>query len=130
MLGTTILCITVKPVYDAILIILGPEGFLFSYVDDVYMGWVPGNVAASGLYAMIGLALSWGPRMTELKLPLGCDPDRLPLPRDGSGKPLPQVVSGFDACLGDPRQPANCNVFINEALKPRQLARLGYRCCR
>jgi hypothetical protein len=26
-LGTTILCITVKPVYDAILVILGPENF-------------------------------------------------------------------------------------------------------
>jgi hypothetical protein len=61
-LGTTLLCITATPVYDAILVILGPEGFLFSYADDVYMGGVPGNVvlalaAAFGLYAMIGLAL-------------------------------------------------------------------------
>ena len=44
-LGTTILCITVKPVYDALLHILGPEGFLFSYADDVYMGGVPVNMA-------------------------------------------------------------------------------------
>jgi hypothetical protein len=61
-LGTTILCITVKPVYDALLCILGPKGFFFSYADDVYMGGVPDKVAlsvddVSGLYAMIGLSL-------------------------------------------------------------------------
>ena len=69
MLGTTILYITVKPVYDALMIILGPEGFLFNFADDVYMGWAPVNVAlalnvASGLYGMIGLSLGWGPRKT------------------------------------------------------------------
>ena len=34
-LGTTIMCITVRLVYDAILVILGPEIFLFIYADDV-----------------------------------------------------------------------------------------------
>ncbi len=37
-LGTTILCVTIRPVYDALLALLGLEGFLFSYADDVYMG--------------------------------------------------------------------------------------------
>ena len=70
----TILCIIVRHVYDALLVILGPEGFLLSYADDVYMGGLPINVAlaldaASGIYAMIGLSLGWGPRKTELQLP-------------------------------------------------------------
>ena len=73
-MGTNLLCITVRPVYDALLVILGPEGFLFSYVDDVYMGGAPRNVAlalaaVSELYAMIGLSLGWGPRKTELQVP-------------------------------------------------------------
>jgi hypothetical protein len=84
-LGTTILCMTARPVYDAILVILGPEGFLFSYADDVYLGGVPENMAlalaaALDLYRMIGLSLEWGPRKTELELPLGCDTYSLPLP--------------------------------------------------
>ena len=84
-LGTTIMCITGRPVYDAILVILGPEGFLFSYADDVYLGKVPGNVAvalaaAPGLYRMTGFSLGWGPRKIELELPPGCDPNNLPLP--------------------------------------------------
>jgi hypothetical protein len=54
-LKTTIMCVTVRPIYDALLVILGPEGFLFSFADDVYMGGVPWNVAlaldaTSGLY--------------------------------------------------------------------------------
>ena len=69
MLGTTILCITVRPLYNAIMVILGKEGFLFSYADDVYLGGVPRNVAlalaaASGLYRMMGLSLGWEPRKT------------------------------------------------------------------
>ena len=61
-LGSTILCITGRPVYDAILVTMGPEGFLLSYADDVYLGGVPGNVAlalaaALGMYRMIGLSL-------------------------------------------------------------------------
>ncbi len=62
MLGTIFMRITVRPVYDAIMVILGPEGFLFSYADDVYMGGVPRNVAlalatALGLYGMIYFSL-------------------------------------------------------------------------
>jgi hypothetical protein len=68
-LGTTMLCITVKSVYDAILVILGPERSLFNYADGVDLGGVPGNVAlalaaALDLYRMIGLSLGWGPRKT------------------------------------------------------------------
>ena len=37
-LGTTILWVTIRPTYDALLDLLGPDGFLFNYADDVYMG--------------------------------------------------------------------------------------------
>jgi hypothetical protein len=70
-MGTNLMCITMRKVYDALLVIMGPEGFLYNYVDDVYMGGTPRNVAlalasASELYALIGLSLGWGPRKTEL----------------------------------------------------------------
>jgi hypothetical protein len=68
-LGTTILCIPVRSVYDALLEILGPDGFLSSYADDVYMCGVPTMIAlalsaALNLYAMVGLQLGWGPKKT------------------------------------------------------------------
>ena len=122
-LGTTILCIPVRPVYDALLVTLGPEGFLFSYADDIYIGGQPPNVASAltasiDLYRMIGLTLGWGPKKTELILPIDCNPDDLHLPRDTSGRPLPDVVSGFRACLGVPRHPTNDATFIANALGP------------
>ena len=40
-LGTSILCITVRPVYAALIVNQWPKGFLFSYADDVYMGGKP-----------------------------------------------------------------------------------------
>jgi hypothetical protein len=121
-LGTTILCVNVRPVYDALLVILGPKGF-FSYADDAYMGGLPVNVArtltaAIILYRMIGLTLGWGPKKTKLVLPTNCDPSDHPLPRDVSCRPLPDVVTGFKACMGVPRHPTNNIFFIEEALGP------------
>jgi hypothetical protein len=89
----TILYITDRPVYDALMVILDPEGFLFSYASDVYMSGTPMSVAlaldvASDLYGMIGLHLGWGPKKTELILSPGCDPDNLSFPRDPIGRPL------------------------------------------
>ena len=59
-LGTSILCITVRPVYDALRSLMGPEDFLFSYADDVYNGGGPSQVAHTlattpGIYADVGL---------------------------------------------------------------------------
>jgi hypothetical protein len=119
--GTTILCITIRPVYDALLSQLGPQGFLFSFADDVYMDGVCTSVAralnqASSLYAMIGLQLGWGPKKTEIVLPPSCDSNELLLPRDTDGRPLLDVVQGFNACLGVPRHPTNDGDFIMSAL--------------
>ncbi len=116
-LGTTILRITIRPVYDALLSQLGSHDFLFSFADDVYMGGVPTSVArvltqASTLYAMVGLQLGWGPKKPELVPPPSCDPDELLLARDTDGRPLRDVVQGFKACLGVPRHPTSDGDFI------------------
>jgi len=74
--------------------------------------------AASGLHVMIGLSLGWGPRKTELQIPIDCDLNNLPLPREDSGRPLLEVVIDFKACLGVPMHSSNCNRFITEALQP------------
>jgi len=66
---------------------------------------------------MVGLHLGWGPMKTELVLPPSCDPDdEILLPRDNDGRPLPNVVQGFKACLGAPRHPTNDGDFIMSAL--------------
>jgi len=51
-------------VSDALLNLLGPEGFLFSYVDDVYMGGRPIRVAlplsaAPDLYITVGVTATY-----------------------------------------------------------------------
>jgi hypothetical protein len=61
-MGTTILDIKVRLVYDALFELLRPEGIIFSYADDVYMGGVRVCVAlalsvAPDLYNMVGLQL-------------------------------------------------------------------------
>jgi hypothetical protein len=121
-MGTTILCITVRLVYDALRDLLGPRGFLFSYGDDVYMGGEPVLVAltlttAPHVYGDVGLSLGWGPKNGELVLPTGCDPGHLLLPCNPRGEPLPNIVQGFEACLGLPRHPTNNEDFIINALQ-------------
>jgi len=61
-LGTTIICIAIRPVYNALLEILGSKGFLFSYADDVYKGGVPTRAAieltiAPDFYVMVDIQL-------------------------------------------------------------------------
>ena len=69
-MGTTILCVTLRRVFYALLALLGPDGSLFSYADDVYMRGVPHLVEvalseASGLYAMVSMRLGWSPKKTK-----------------------------------------------------------------
>ena len=61
-LGTFILCVTNRLVYDALLALLGPNGFLFSYADDVYMGGLLSESLAhflQPLASMSWLCFSW-----------------------------------------------------------------------
>ena len=75
MQGTTILCITIRLVYDTLCAFLGSDGFLFRYADDVYMGGASVQVAvalfeAPGVYALVGLKLGWVRRRQSLYSPL------------------------------------------------------------
>ena len=59
-LGTTILCITAMLVYDALRNLLGVEGVMFSYADEVYTGGKPVQVADTltptpDIYGYVGL---------------------------------------------------------------------------
>ena len=69
------------------------------------------------IYANVGLSIGWGPKKAELVLPTDCDPEKLPIPRNPRGEPLPDIVHGFKACLGIPRHPANDVEFILAALQ-------------
>ena len=75
------------------------------------------NVACA-LTAAIGLDRRVRPPKTELVLPSECDHGDLSLPRDVSGMPLPDVVTGFKAYLGVPRHPTNDPSFIDDVLGP------------
>jgi hypothetical protein len=74
--------------------------------------------AALGLYDMVGLHLGWGTKKTKFVLPLNCDLDSLPRPRDPAEHPLPGIFPSFRACLGVPRHPTYDENFITAALKP------------
>jgi hypothetical protein len=72
-MGTIILCIKVKPAYGALLGLLCPGGFLFSYTDDVHMGGKPPCVAQTitaipRIYKSVGLMLGRGHKKIELVL--------------------------------------------------------------
>ena len=91
--------------YDALRNLLGVDGFLFNYADDVYMGGKPVQVSdaltsAHGIYANVGLSIGWGPKKKELVLPTDCDPEELPITRNPRGESLPDIVKGFKAFLG------------------------------
>jgi len=61
--------------------------------------------------------MGWGPRKTDLQIPVDSDLDSFPLPRDDSGRPLPEVVNGFKACLDVPMHSSKCSRFITKALQ-------------
>jgi hypothetical protein len=79
------MCVTIKPVYDALPVDLGLEGFLYSYPDDVYMEDTPIRAAlalssALALCGMVALQLGRVPTKIELVLSsIGSNGD-LPLP--------------------------------------------------
>ena len=107
------------PVYSRLGALLGPDGALYAYSDDVYMLADPGNMAvalstAPAIYKKVGLRIGWGPGKTELTLPPTVAPETfLYLLPEGC---YPSVVLGFSACLGVPRHPLNDPDFISTSL--------------
>ena len=79
MLGAFFFCLVVNRVYARLGAILGPDGTLYAYYDDVYLVSDPVNmfitqVVAPAIYKIVGLRIGWGPGKTELILPPRCDP--------------------------------------------------------
>jgi hypothetical protein len=119
-LGAFLFCLAIAPVYARLGSLLGPEGALYAYSDDVYLLADPGHMAvalaaAPSLYNKVGLRIGWGPGKTELILPPGIDSDSF-LTNLGP-ECRPSLVTGFTSCLGVPRHPTNDPDFISESLR-------------
>ena len=65
----------------------------------------------------MGLRLGYGPGKTELILPKNCTRDEFPYPLDDPEIPAPQVVAGFQSCLGVPRHFSNDPIFLSDAMQ-------------
>jgi hypothetical protein len=119
-LGAFLFCLAMAPVYARLGSLLGPEGALYAYFDDVYLLADPAHMAialaaAPSLYKKVGLRIGWGPGKTELILPSGTDNASF-LTTLGP-ECHPSLVTGFTYCLGVPRHPSNYPEFISPALQ-------------
>ena len=108
-----------QPVYTRLGALLGPDGAIYAYSDDVYLVADPTSMAvalsaAPAIYKKTGLRIGWGTRKTELILPPDVDSQSFLslLPQTC----LPSIVTGFSACLGVPRHPSNDPEFISNSL--------------
>ena len=79
-LGAFLFCLAMAPVYARIGSLLGPDGALYAYLDDVYLladhvHMAIALIAAPSIYKRVGLRIGWGPGKTELILPSDVDSD-------------------------------------------------------
>jgi hypothetical protein len=77
-LGAFQFCLAIQPFYSRLGALLGPEGALYAYSDNVYLLAGPVNMAvalswAPAIYKKVGLRIGWGPGKTELFLPTNVD---------------------------------------------------------
>jgi hypothetical protein len=110
-----------RPVYARLAALLGLDGTLYAYSDDVYLVSDPDNmsaafVAAPSIYRKIGLRIGWGPSKTEL-LPSHCDPEACLHRLDENTKGLSRIITDFIVCLGVPRHVASDPEFIASSLQ-------------
>ena len=68
-LGAFLFCLVMQPVYSRLGALLGPDGALYAYSDDVYLLADPINMyvalfAAPSIYKKVGLRIGWGPGKT------------------------------------------------------------------
>ncbi len=59
-------CLAMQPVYSRLGALLGPDGALYAYYDDVYLIADPANMAvalsvAPTIYKKVGLRIGWAP---------------------------------------------------------------------
>ncbi len=73
---------------------------------------------APAIFGKVGLRIGYNPGKTELILPKECPREDFPYPLDNNPQvPAPQVVHGFQSCLGVPRHPTNDPEFISNSLQ-------------
>jgi hypothetical protein len=68
-MGAFFFCLVMRPVYAWLGALLGPDGVLYAYSDDVYLVSDPANMsndlaAAPAIYKRVGLCICWGPGKT------------------------------------------------------------------
>jgi hypothetical protein len=127
-------CLVICPVYARLGALLGPDGAMYAYSDDVYLVFDPVNmsialVVAPTIYQRVGLSVGWEPGKTELILLHPCDPDTFLQQLEAYGEGLPHIVPGFSVCLGVPRHANNDPEFHRFISRmPRSTARppLGF----
>jgi hypothetical protein len=73
-LGAFLFCLAMRPVYARLATLLGLDGELYAFSDDVYLLSDPNNMsmalaAAPALYKKVGLRIGGGPSKTEFILP-------------------------------------------------------------
>jgi len=121
-LGAFFFCLVMSPVYASLGALLGIDGALYAYSDDVYLVSDPVNMPialgdAPAISKRVGLRIGWVPCKTQLILPPRCDSDAFLQQLDAYGEGLPHIVPGFSACLGIPRHANNDPEFITVSLE-------------
>jgi hypothetical protein len=110
-----------RPVYERLNAILGPDGALFAYSDDVYLVSDSTNMSIAlavvpVIYKKVGLRIGLGPGKTEIIFPPGCDQENL-LRQLDRREELPKIISDFIGCLGVPHHAKNDQDFIVASLE-------------
>jgi hypothetical protein len=111
--------------YARLGVLLGPDGALYAYSDDIYLLSDQARMSATmatvltaspTIYRKVGLRFGWRPRKMELILPAYYDPESFFTCMETSGGCLTHVVPGFSSCLGVPRHASNDPTLITSAL--------------
>ncbi len=126
-LGMFLFCLIMAPVYERLRAVVGEEGVVYAYCDDSYILAPIEQMAqvlhqAPWIFGKVGLRIGYGPGKTELILPKDCSREDFPYPLDDPQVPAPQVVQGFQSCMGVPRHPTNDPDFIHSSLQKMGVA--------
>jgi hypothetical protein len=101
-----------KHVYSRLGELMGANGALYSYSDEVYLvsdavSMANTRCAAPGIYAKVGLRIGLGPKKKELILPPLTDLATYTDMLTTLGSVVPHIVPRFSSCLGVPRHANN-----------------------
>ena len=116
-LGAFLLCLAMNHVYDRVGALMGPDGVIYAYSDEVNLLSDPARMRTTlattpAIYMKVGLRIGWGLGKTGLILPANSDPTTFLPHLDTGGGCLPHVVPGFLSCLKVLRHASNDPTFI------------------